>query len=512
LSARNGEDVDVAIVGAGHNGLVAAAYAARAGLRTVVVERRAVAGGAAVTEEAWPGWHVSTASYVCSLLHPEIRDELDLPAFGYRAYLKDAASFTPLLDGRSLLLGRDDAGNDAEIAAFAPRDVAGFHAFEREAERLGSAIFAHLDDDLPRYADLDARVRARCDGSAADFAEAYVDTPVLQAALAADGTVGTYRGVRDPGTGYVFAHHAAGRALGIQGAWGFVAGGMGAISRAIAGAAGAAGARILTSAAAVEIVVRDGRAAGVVLQDGRELKARAVLSNAGPRTTFLRLAGAEHFDDAFLARIANWESVGPSLKLNLGLGELPRFAGRSHDPRALHYRGTIRIAPDIEYLQRAYDDARRDGAARAPYLECFLQTTTDPDMVPAGKHVLSVFAQYFPYVRADGPWDAAKRDAAAATIVALLAQHAPNLPGAIEHQELLAPPDLEERFGLEGGHIFHGELLPHQIFEQRFATRTPLPGLYLCGSAAHPGGCVSGIPGKRAARLALADLRAPVAS
>lgn len=501
---------DVIVVGGGHNGLVAAAYAARAGLRTLVLERRDVLGGAAVTEEVWPGWRVSTASYVCSLLDPTVRDELDLAAHGYAAYLKDAASFTPAPDGGSLLLVRDQAANAREIARFAPRDVAGFEAFGALNDRLGALVFERLDAREPRWDSFDAPTRALLEGSVASIVERYVATPILQAALAADGTVGTYRGVRDPGTGYVLAHHAAGRALGVQGAWGYVRGGMGAISTAIAGAARAAGAEIETGAAVARIVVERERATGVVLADGREFAARAVLSNAGPRTTFLKLTGAAHFTPGFVSKIEGWEAVGPSLKLNLALGELPRFAGRSPDGTAPHYRGTIRIAPDLDYLQRAYEDARRDGASREPYLECFLQTPTDDTLAPPGKHLLSVFAQYFSYERADGPWDAAKRERAADGIVALLARYAPNLPAAIEARQLLAPPDLEARFGLEGGHIFHGELLPHQVFEHRFATRTPLAGLYLCGSAAHPGGCVSGVPGRRAAEIVLADLAALV--
>jgi phytoene dehydrogenase-like protein len=505
-----GRAFDVVVVGGGHNGLVAAAYAARAGLRTLVLERRDRVGGAAVTEEVWPGWRVSTASYVCSLLDPAVIADLDLAAHGYAAYLKDAASFTPALDGRSLLLVRDQSLNAREIARFAPRDVAGFEAFGELNERLGAAVFERLDAPEPRWDSFDAATRALLEGSVADIVERYVETPILQAALGADGTVGTYRGVRDPGTGYVLAHHAAGRALGVQGAWGYVRGGMGAISNAIASAARAAGAEIETGAAVARIVVERERATGVVLADGREFAARAVLSNAGPRTTFLHLTGASHFAPAFVRKIERWESIGPSLKLNLALGELPHFTGRSPDVGAAHYRGTIRIAPDLDYLQRAYDEARRDGQSREPYLECFLQTPTDDSLAPAGKHLLSIFAQYFPYERSDGPWDAAKRERAADGIIALLARYAPNLPAAIEGRQLLAPPDLEARFGLEGGHIFHGELLPHQIFERRFATRTPLAGLYLCGSAAHPGGCVSGVPGRRAAAALLADLPARV--
>jgi phytoene dehydrogenase-like protein len=405
------------------------------------------------------------------------------------------------------LLSSDEAATEREIAAFSQRDVAGYRAYCEAIERIGERVFDSFLDEDPSLDRFDAGTRAVFEGSVADFAEHYVDTPVLQAMIATDGITGTNRGPRDPGTGYVMAHHVSGYALGVRGAWGYVRGGMGAISKAIEGAAIAAGAEVRRNAAVARVTVRHGRAAGVVLADGTEIEARLVLSNAGPKTTFLKLARAAEFDDAFVERVRMWESNGPSLKLNLALGELPNFTARPSRGAAPHHRATVFIAPDIDSMQTAYEDAKRTGAARRPFLELYMQTPTDSTLAPAGKHLLSIFAQYFPYERADGPWTAAKREAAAQSIISLLAEYAPNVPGAIEAQQLLAPPDLEERFGLEGGHIFHGELLPGQIFEDRFAVRTPLEGFYLCGSATHPGGCVSGIPGKRAARAALADLR-----
>ncbi|MDQ2857937.1 MAG: NAD(P)/FAD-dependent oxidoreductase [Candidatus Eremiobacteraeota bacterium] len=499
---------DAIVIGAGHNGLTAAAYLARAGLKTLVLERRELVGGAAVSETPWPGWTVSTASYVCSMLHPQIIAELDLAAHGYSAYRKDPSSFTPLPDGRSLLVSSDVAATESEIASFSRRDVAGYRAYSREAERIGDAVFATYLDGAPSLAHFDAATRAVFDGSVADFAERYVETPVLQAMIASDGITGTNRGPRDAGTGYVMAHHLSGHAFDSSGVWGFVRGGMGAISRAIEGAARLAGVEIRTNATVTKIVVANRRASGVVLSDGTQIDARFVLSNAGPKTTYLSLLDAEHVDAALRAKLAGWQTNGPALKLNLALGELPQFTARPARGIAPHHRATIHVAPNIDFMQSAYEDAQRDGASRAPFLECYMQTPTEPEMVPPGKHVLSVFAQYFPYDRADGPWTAGKRADAAATIVDLLADYAPNVPSAIEAQQLLAPPDLEERFGLEGGHIFHGELVPGQIFNDRFAVRGPLAGLYLCGSGTHPGGCVSGAPGKRAAAAALADVRA----
>ncbi|MGH7755263.1 MAG: phytoene desaturase family protein [Vulcanimicrobiaceae bacterium] len=493
------------VIGGGHNGLVAAAYLARAGRSVLVVERREVLGGAAVSEEVWPGWTVSTASYVCSLLHPRIIAELELRRFGYDAYLKEPASFTPLLDRRSLLLGQAERANEREIAAFDARDVAGFVAFEREAMRLGSVLADAFELDDPDGAAISANDWTTLHGSAAALVERFVRTPVLQATLATDGLIGTDAGPRDAGTAYVLAHHYAGRALGAQGRWGFVRGGMGAISRAIALAARKAGVEFLTGATVARVLVHDGRAHGIALTDGRELIADVVLSNADPFATFRDLLAPADIPPELTAKLAGWRCDGVVLKLNLALGELPNFLCRPGANSQPHHRATIHVAPTLEYLQAAHDDARRDGVSSAPMLECFMQTPTEPGLAPPTKHLLSIFAQYYPYARADGPWTVEKREAAADAIVATLALHAPNLASAVEARQILAPPDLESRFGLYHGHIFHGELLPGQVLGERFATRTPLDGLYLCGSGASPGGCVSGIPGLRAARAVLAQ-------
>ena len=470
-----------------------------------IFEGRLVAGGAAVSETGiWPGYTISTASYVCSLLDPWLVAELGLREHGLAYYRKDPYAFTPLLDGRSLLLGDDRLRNAEEIAAFNPRDVAGFDAYVQRTDRLGKALFDTFSDDDPQLSRFDPETQGALRGSAADLVERYVSTPVLQAELVNDGLIGTYLGPRSPGTGYVLAHHLAGRLLGSQGAWAFVRGGMGAVSQALAAAATAHGAELFAGSAVSRILIDDGTACGVELESG-PVSAHAVVSNAHPHTTFLKLVDPSLLDDSFVAKVKTWKTVGPSLKLNLGLGELPNFTCRPGTHPQPHHHATIHVAPSIEYLQKAYDDACVAGESDEPLIECFLQTPTDPSLAPPGKHILSIFAQYFPYDRA-GAWSEAKRQAAADKIVAILARYAPNIPGAIEHRQILAPPDLESRFGLIGGHIFHGELLPGQIYEQRFATRTPVANLFLCGSGAHPGGCVSGFPGKRAARAILADL------
>ncbi|MBV8499812.1 MAG: NAD(P)/FAD-dependent oxidoreductase [Candidatus Eremiobacteraeota bacterium] len=495
---------DAVIIGAGHNGLACAALLARAGHSVAVFERRERIGGAAVSEtDVWPGYTVSTASYVCSLLDPWLVEELGLRAHGLSYYRKDPYAFTPLQDGRSLLLGADPASNAREIAAFDARDIAGLDGYVERTNRLGRALFDSFSDDEPRFDRFDSDTRAILCGSAAELVERYVATPVLQAELVNDGLIGTYLGPRDPGTAYVLAHHLAGRVLGVQGAWAFVRGGMGSVSQALASAATAHSTEIFREAAVTRIVTdHDGAARGIDTKFG-VVRASAVVSNAHPRTTFLELLDAD-VERPLRDKLQAWRSVGPSLKLNLALGELPNFTCRPGTNSQPHHHATIHVAPSIDYLQKAYEDARTGGESEEPLIECFLQTPTDASLAPPGKHILAIFAQYFPYDRPGG-WTEKKRETAADAIVAILARYAPNLPGAIEHRQVLAPPELESRFGLLGGHIFHGELLPGQIYEDRFATRTPVRNLYLCGSGAHPGGCVSGFPGKRAARTILRD-------
>ncbi len=470
-----------------------------------MLERRDVLGGATLTAPVWPGYRVSVASYVCSLLDPQIVADLDLRAHGYDAYRKDPSSFTPLADGRSLLLGSDEASNAREIAAFDERDVAGFASFEREASGLGAALFDTFDDPQPSFARFDAATRATLEGSAADLVERHVRTPVLAATLATDGLIGTDAGVRDAGTAYVLAHHWAGRAMGVQGAWGFVRGGMGAVATAIASAARTAGATLRVNADVARIIVRGGRATQLELCSGETLDARAILVNADPSRLFLRMLAPTDVPPDVLVRARAWRTNGVAMKINLGLGELPDFLARPGKNAGPHHRATIHVAPSIDDLQRTYDEAKTFGVSRDAMLECFMQTPTDASLAPRGKHILSIFAQYFPYERTDRAWETADREVITDRIVAQLALYAPNIPGAIEHRQILAPPDLEAQIGMTGGHIFHGELMPGQIYEQRFGVRTGIDGLYLCGSGTHPGGCVSGFPGRRASRELLED-------
>jgi len=499
---------DGIVIGAGHNGLVAAAYLARAHQKVLVLERSDAIGGVAISEHPWAGWTVSAASYVVSLLHPDIVRDLDLEAHGYHAYLKDPHSFSVSQDGSSLLLWRNPEETRKEISKFAPADVEGIAALDETLCAYGREIFDSFFDEEPRFDRLSPAAQVMFRGSAAEFVERYVQTPMLQAAVANDGIVGTFEGPRNPGTGYVLAHHFAGRVMGIQGAWGYVRGGMGSISNAVAAAARGLGAEIRTSSPVGMLLVEDGRAAGVVLEDGTEIESRYVLSGANPLTTFLELTPEKTLDPQFIKRVQDWRCEGPSMKLNLALGELPNFTARPSGESAPHHNATIHIAPDIDYLQHAYEDAKAGLPSCEPMLEMFLQTPSDLTLAPKGKQLLSVFAQYFPYTRKDGPWTDAQREAAADSIVNTIGKYAPNVPNAVEARQILTPADLERRFGLPKGHIFHGELLPGQIFEDRFGVRTPLRGLYLCGSGTHPGGCVSGAPGMRGARAVIKDLAA----
>ncbi|MBV9104065.1 MAG: NAD(P)/FAD-dependent oxidoreductase, partial [Candidatus Eremiobacteraeota bacterium] len=334
----------------------------------------------------------------------------------------------------------------------------------------------------------------------------YVRTPVLQAELVNDGLIGTYAGPRDAGTAMVLAYHNAGRTHGIQGAWGFVRGGMGAIAKAAAQAAMAFGAEIVPASPVTQILTRNGRVAGVVLENGDEIEGETVISNADPVRTFAQMGADVKELCAMRERLKHWRIEGAALKVNLALGELPNFTARPGSTPQPHHQATIHVAPSIDYLQRAHDDARAGGVSESPLIECFLQTPTEPELAPPGKHLLSVFAQYFPYHRSDGPWTSEARERAADRIVEILGYYAPNLAGAVLDRQILAAPDLEAKIGLTGGHIFHGELLPDQMFAKRFGARTSLPGLYLCGSGAHPGGCVSGIPGMHAANAVREDL------
>ena len=519
---------DVVIVGGGHNGLACAAYLARAGLDVLVLERREVLGGAAVTEEPWPGYRVSTASYVVSLMPPRVVEELSLAKFGYRVSIVTPDYFVPFPDGSSLTLWGDAARDAEEIARFSKADADAYLEFDRYFERV-----ARLLKDLLYVVPPNLRVRelagwARLAGrfrswtgrdvaeavrlftmSAADFLDEWFTDERVKGALATQSIIGAWGGPMSPGSAYVLMHHWIGEVDGHAGAWGWVHGGMGAVSDALTRSAEAAGAEVRAAALVARVVVREGRALGVELEDGSLVRARRVVSNAHPVTTFRDLVGLEHLPPDVARDVGRFRTRSGSVKVNLGLGELP--VPTSWDGSGDLHRGLIAISPSMEYLERAWDDAKYGRPSAHPYVEAVFPTAHEPGLAPEGKHVMLAFCQYGPYELAEGSWDT-EREPFGQRVVDTVGEYCPNLPGAVEHVEVLAPPDLEERFGLLGGNIFQGEMAPDQMFSLRpiFGAgdyRTPISGLYLCGSGSHPGGGVMGVPGRNCSTVVARDAR-----
>jgi phytoene dehydrogenase-like protein len=513
---------DALVIGGGHNGLTAAAYLARAGRKVLVLERRHVLGGAAVTEEVFPGFRFSVASYVVSLLRPEIVRELDLPRHGLEILPLDG-TFTPLEDGY-LWRRNDHAATMRELRRWSRRDAEAYEGYGQlmaEMARFVKPILSIVPPDptgfdprglLPlaglvrRFSQLPEAQQAAFVGlmtmSAADFLGQWFETDPLIATMSASGIIGTFLGIRSPGTAYVLLHHYMGEIDGAFRAWGIPRGGTGAISASIASAARAAGAEIRTEAPVARITVRGGRATGVALESGEEIEAGAVLSSVDPKRTFIDMLEPGALDEGFLAQVRRYRFRGSSAKVNLALDGLPNFT--SLPGVGEHLRGAISYSPSIAYMERAYDDAKYGRFSRRPYIDIVIPTLVDPSMAPAGKHVMSCFVQYAPYHLADGAnWDK-EREALGDTVVETLAERAPNIPKLILHRQVLTPLDLERELGLTEGNIFQGELSLEQLFLNRPVPgwaryRTPVRGLWMCGSAAHPGGGIMGAPGRLAA-------------
>ena len=519
---------DVIVVGGGHNGLACAAYLAKAGKRVLVLERRHVLGGAAVSEEIHPGFTYSACSYIVSLLRPWIVRELALPRHGLEI-LPLESTFTPFPDGRSLARWSDPQRTRNEIAAFSRRDADVYPEFGLLMSRLAHFIKPTIDAPAPDptslsprelgvlrrlglgFRSLDHELRELAlrlmTMSAADFLDLFFESEHLKAPMSASGIIGTFLGVRSPGTAYVLLHHYMGEIDASYRAWGFVKGGMGRISLALAGAARASGAEILTQAPVASIRVRGGRVRGVALSNGDEIEARAVVSALDPHRTFLNLIEPAHLDSEFLSRIRRFKLRGSSGKVNLALDRFPEFTCRPGV--GAHLRGDVSIAPDIAYLERAYDDAKYGEYSRRPFLNIVFPSLVDPTVAPPGKHVMSIFVQYAPYHLAEGPsrWPE-KREAFGDAVIATLAEYCPTLPGDILHRHVLTPWDLEQEYGLTEGNIFHGELgLDQMLFLRPTAGwsryRTPLGSLWMCASGTHPGGGVMGASGALAARALL---------
>lgn len=511
-----GQTWDAIVVGAGHNGLVAAAYLARAGRRVLVLERRDVIGGAAITEELIPGFRISTASYSLSLLRPDVYNDLELHRHGLRITPKNPQMFVPLPDGRHFFIWRDGERTRSELAAISEKDADAlprWNAFWDDAvTRIRPLVES---ENPPRLAEVERQLgpelyRMAVAGSAADTVRTFFETPEIQGAFAGQGIIGTSLGPEEAGTAWIMTFHAIGGELsGMDGTWSYVRGGMGSVSHAIAAAAREAGVQIRTDAPVHRIVVEDGRTRGVELADGSIIESPIVLSNATPQRTFADLIGLDLLPEQFAARVRAWRYEGPVVKVNLALSELPSFTVLPGTEPASQHFGTLEIAPSMEYIQQAREDARGTMPSPNPFMEVFLQSATDDSLAPPGKHVLSAFTQYAPSDRGD--WATAIKKARD-NVVATIASYAPNVPASIIGEDVLGAPELEARIGLTGGDIFHGVIVPEQSFGERFSYRTPIEGVFLCGSGAPPGGGVMGAAGRNAARVVLGEAAAPASS
>ena len=525
---KSSRPVDVVIIGGGHNGLVCACYLARAGLSVRVLERRPIVGGAAVTEEFHPGFRNSTASYTVSLLAPEVIRDLRLKSHGLRFVPRPQANFFPLSARESLSLHNDDAATAREFARFSADDgraLAGFRAMvceigdlvrkqmRRTPPNVGGGVGDFFSAGFAAMHVLGLSMERRRDLTdlflkpVADLLDTWFENTHVKAALAFDAVVGSFSSPRAPGTAYGLLHHALGELDGVRGAWGHAVGGMGAISEAMLKEAKALGVEVETESEVAQVIVEGGHAVGVVLGDGGTRRGRAVAANVAPKHLYVDLVPAAHLADEFLRRIRATRAESATLRLNVALAELPSFTCRPGTEAADHHRSGIVIGPTLEYLEEAYLDARRGDWSQHPIIEMLIPSTVDDSLAPPGRHVASLFCQHFPR---DRDWDK-HRDAAADTVFATIDRLAPNFSDAVVARQVLTPADLEERFRLPGGGIFHAAMTPDQLWTNRplmgyAAYRGPVVGLYHCGAGAHPGGGVTGLPGRNAAREIVRDL------
>jgi phytoene dehydrogenase-like protein len=528
----SGSERDVVIVGGGHNGLACAAYLGRAGIDVLVLERRDVLGGAAATEEPWPGYRVSSASYVVSLMPPRIVEELQLRRFGYEVSIITPDYFVPFPDGTSLTLWGDVERDAASIARLSKRDADAYLEFDRYFDRVAALLKDLLFvvppnarlRDLPGWVATATRMRGWTGRdvheairlftmSAADFLDEWFEDDRVKGAMATQAIIGAWCGPMTPGSAYVLMHHWIGEIDGHAGAWGWVRGGMGGVSAAIAESARSNGAEIRMGVEVVRVAINaEGRATGVELADGSTIRARRVVSCAHPVTTYLDLVGAERLPADVVRDVKRYRTRSGSVKLNVALSRLPAFP--SWDQDADVHRGLVAVSPSIEYLERAWDDAKYGRMSQEPYIEVVFPTAHEQDgaLAPKGKHLMLGFSQYGPFEPREGSWDGGGREEYARRALRSIGRYAPGLEESIEHVEVLTPGDLQERFGLLGGNIMQGELTPDQLFSFRPIPfygdyRSPIAGLYLCGSGTHPGGGVMGVPGRNAAMVIARDHR-----
>ncbi len=523
-----GQHYDVIVIGGGHNGLVNAAYLAKAGKKVVVLERRHVLGGAAVTEEIIPGFLFSECSYVVSLLRPEIIRELDLPRHGLEILPLDG-TFSPMPSGDYLWRVNDHAKSVRDIRRHSRLDAEAYDEFSKmmtpmcrfvkpmlsmvppDPTTLNPKDLKQLNFLLQRFRELSSDERYTLvqlmTMSSADFLDQWFETDVLKATMSASGIIGTFLGIRSPGTAYVLLHHYMGEIDGAFRSWGFSRGGTGAISNSIADAAREAGVEIRTKAPVGKILVKNGRTTGVVLQSGEELFANVVSSSVDPHLTFEKFLEPSELPADFLEGVRRYKFRGSSGKVNLALSALPNF--KCFPGPGAHLRGAISISPCMDYMERAYDDAKYGHYSRRPYIDMVIPSLTDPSVAPPGKHVLSCFVQYAPYKLAEGTWDKQK-ESFGDNVINTIAEYAPNIKEIIIGRQVLTPLDLEREFGLTQGNIFQGELSLEQLFFLRPVAgwayyRTPIHNLYMCGSATHPGGGIMGANGRLASQVILKE-------
>ncbi|HVE76693.1 MAG TPA: NAD(P)/FAD-dependent oxidoreductase [Actinomycetota bacterium] len=506
---------DVVVVGAGHNGLVAACYLASAGLKVNALERRSVLGGAAVTEDLIPGYRVSTASYSLSLLRPDIYADLELARHGLRFYPKDPQMFVPLRDGRHFFVWRDGRRTHEEISRINQRDADAYKEFGRFWDSAVDELRPFVESDSPLSpAAVEGELRRRGQGeiwdvcvagSAASVVERFFESEEVQGAFASQGIIGTALSPRHPGTAWVMAYHFIGGELNEStGTWAYVRGGMGGVTQALAAAARERGVKIELDSEVEQILVDDNGVRGVQTGAG-VIDCDIVVSNADPITTYRKLVPADRLTDDLIEKLDGWQTFGSVVKVNLALRELPDFKAMPGTNAGPQHFGTLEISPSVDYLHEAWEESAGGRPSTNPFMEVFIQSATDPTLSEEG-HVLSAFSQYSPPSPERETWPQ-MRETAYENVVRTLASYAPNIPDAIIASDVLGPPELEERFALTGGNIFHGEITPDQSFGARFAYESPIKGLYLAGSGASPGGGVMGAAGRNCANVLLRNRR-----